>query len=235
MSGAARADRGPDPSVSPGGVRFDPESGLVPAVVQEAGTGVVLMVGYMNAEALARTLDSGRVTFWSRSRGRLWEKGETSGHWLELRHVRADCDADALLVEAVAHGPTCHTGRASCFDAASSARDRDRGPAASPSSPSTVELVRVLGRLSDTIAARDRDRPSASYTAKLLDGAPALPARKVAEEAVEVAVAALAEPDRVSEESADLLYHLLVLWRAAGVSARDVAAILAARATGERP
>lgn len=228
-------DHSAQPARSTRDVRFDPESGLVPVVVQDADLGAVLMLGYMNAEALERTLATGRVTFWSRSRGRLWEKGESSGHWLELRGVRSDCDADALLVEALPHGPTCHTGHRSCFEAGSTLRsppDDERGVTAYEPA---AKLAAVLEELSRTIAERDRDRPPGSYTAELLRAAPTLSARKVAEEAVEVAVAALAEPDRVSEESADLLYHLLVLWRVAGVTADDVAAVLVGRAEGRSP
>jgi phosphoribosyl-ATP pyrophosphohydrolase/phosphoribosyl-AMP cyclohydrolase len=233
MTGSSTSSGGPRRAGAVADVRFDRHTGLVPTIVQEFGRGRVLMLGYMNAAALERTRETGRVTFWSRSRGRLWEKGETSGNWLELRRIRADCDADALLVEAVPHGPTCHTGRAGCFEA-DPALDAD-GDTAARGGPRTTSLLRVLQELSRTIAARDRDRPAGSYTTELLAAAPALPARKVAEEAVEVAVAALAEPHRLAEESADLLYHLLVLWRAAGLSADDVAAVLDSRARGEDP
>jgi len=232
VTGSSTSSGGPRRTTA-ADVRFDPATGLVPTIVQESGRGRVLMLGYMNAAALERTRETGRVTFWSRSRDRLWEKGETSGNWLELRRIRTDCDADALLVEAVPHGPTCHTGRATCFDA-DPALGADGG-AAARGGPTTTSLFRVLLELSQTIAARDRDRPAGSYTAELLAAAPALSARKVAEEAVEVAVAALAEPDRLAEESADLLYHLLVLWRAAGLPADDVAAVLESRARGEDP
>lgn len=238
-------------------VRFDPDTGLVPAVVQSAGDGRVLMLAYMNAEALRRTLEEGRVTFWSRSRGELWRKGDTSGRWLALREVRVDCDGDALLVRAHPHGPTCHTGEASCFDAgprqgigqAEAGGDEasvpDDGPVsleteagddgldrAAPS-PAPV-LASVLEELVRVVAERDRDRPEGSHTARLLEGGPAVAARKVGEEAVEVALAAVDEPGRLAEESADLLYHLAVLWRAAGLPADAVGDELRRRREGDR-
>lgn len=219
-----------------GYIRFDPESGLVPAVVQSAADGRVLMLGYMNRAALARTLDDGRVTFFSRSRGRLWRKGQTSGHWLEALRVEVDCDGDALLVRARARGPTCHTGRRSCFDA---------GPFAAlgGDASGSTSLGAMLESLEEVIADRDRSRPRHSHTAELLEGGTRAIARKVGEEALEVLLAALApesrdlaDPERLAGESADLLYHLLVLWRAAGLEGRMVAGELnrrRARGRGE--
>ena len=255
-------------------IDFDPETGLVPAVVQSAADGRVLMLAYMDEEALRRTLRRGRVTFWSRSRQELWEKGETSGHWLEAIEVRADCDADALLVRARPHGPTCHTGEASCFDAGPAAAAADAGDggstpdeggrpagdvdgtetsAATPRlrvgdeapggddlgdaapSPAPV-LASVLEEVVRVVAERDEKRPGGSYTVHLLeDGTPAA-ARKVGEEALEVVMAALEEPDglrRLAEESADLLYHLAVLWRAAGLEPDGVGGVLAERRGGD--
>ncbi len=235
-------------------VRFDPETGLVPAVVQSSEDGRVLMLAYMNAEALRRTLEEGRVTFWSRSRGELWRKGDTSGHWLEAREVRLDCDGDALLVRARPHGPTCHTGEESCFDAGpraevdsrdapgdppvgsdgSGARDGDGGsdeppgPRRAHPSPAPV-LASVLEELVRVVAERDRDRPEGSYTARLLEAGPAPAACKVGEEAVEVALAAVDEPERLAEESADLLYHLVTLWRTVGLPADAVGEELSRR------
>lgn len=242
-------------------VRFDPDTGLVPAVVQSTGDGRVLMLAYMNAEALRRTLEEGRVTFWSRSRGELWRKGDTSGHWLELREVQVDCDGDALLVRAHPHGPTCHTGEASCFDAGprigardartgTDAGDRASGGGRKPADAGTREqapagtdraapspapvLASVLEELVRVVAQRDRDRPEGSYTARLLEGGAGRAARKVGEEALEVALAAVDEPGRLAEESADLLYHLAVLWRAAGLPADAVGEELSRRREGER-
>jgi len=205
---------------SPGAVRFDETTGLVPAVVQDSSDGTVLMLGYMSAGSLERTLDSGRVTFYSRSRGRLWEKGQTSGNTLSLVSIATDCDGDALLVRATPAGPTCHTGARSCFGASST----------SPSAP--PPLGAILSDLGTVIAERDSERPTGSYTTELLDAGVLRIAQKVAEEAVETALAAAAAPGRVAEESADLLYHLLVLWRAAGVRSTDVSAALQHRRTG---
>lgn len=178
-------------------LRFD-SSGLIPAIVQDAVDGRVLMLGYMNAEALAATERTGDVHFWSRSRDELWRKGATSGNTLRCVSIDADCDADALLVTAEPHGPTCHSGTATCFG---------DGP----------DLERSLATLWRTIAARQVERPEGSYTVVLLDGGVDACARKVLEEAAEVAfaakdhAAATGSAARVVEESADLLYHLLVL------------------------
>ncbi len=208
----------PVPEPAPG-LAFDPDTGLLPAVVQ-ANDGRVLMLGWMNREALERTKATGRVTFYSRSRERLWEKGETSGNWLEVISLRADCDADTLLVRARPHGPTCHTGRASCFG-----------------DEAATGLGPVLEALEATIARRDETRPEDSYTAALLAAGRRRIAQKVGEEGVEVALAAVAggaetgeaETGDLLDESADLLYHLLVLWRCAGISARAVADTLSER------
>lgn len=219
-------------------VAFDPRTGLAPAVVQSDVDGRVLMLAYMNREALRRTLDGGRVTFWSRSRRELWRKGDTSGNWLETISVRTDCDGDALLVRALPHGPSCHTGAESCFDAGDAARKGATSGAASVASDhdGARALSHALEAILAVVAERDRDRPEGSHTASLLAAGPAAPARKVAEEAVEVLVAALEEPDRLDEESADLLYHLVVLWRAVGLEAADVGRVLARRrAGGEAP
>jgi phosphoribosyl-ATP pyrophosphohydrolase/phosphoribosyl-AMP cyclohydrolase len=200
-------------------VRFDPDTGLVPAVVQSTVDGTVRMVGYMSAEALERTLASGRVTFYSRSREELWEKGSTSGNWLELVEVRPDCDGDALLVRARPHGPTCHTGAPSCFEA---------GDAGGP------RLGQALRELERVVERRAREGPRGSHTARLLEADPGVRARKVGEEALETVVSALAGDGRLAEESADLLYHLVVLWHAEGISAADVADVLSARRSADR-
>ena len=148
------------------GLDWSKQDGLLPAIIQEAGTGRVLMLGYMNREALAATRASGRVTFFSRSRQRLWTKGETSGHFLQLVSIETDCDNDSLLVQAIAHGPTCHLQRASCF----------------PSAPANF-----LVELDQLIATRERDRPEGSYTTKLFDSGLRRIAQKVGEEGVETA------------------------------------------------
>ena len=180
--------------------------GLLPTVVQDADTLRVLMLGYMNAEALQATLESGRVTFFSRSRQRLWTKGEGSGHFLYFVDIRADCDNDTLLVLARPHGPTCHLGRASCF----------------PESPADF-----LAELDALVALRERQRPAGSYTTELFDAGTRRIAQKVGEEAVETALAAVAQDDAaLLGESADLLYHLIVLLRARGLSLADAASTL---------
>lgn len=186
--------------------------GLLPAIVQHWLSGEVLMLGYMNAEALAQTQASDLVTFYSRSRQCLWTKGESSGHVLALKSVRIDCDADALLVQAVPHGPTCHTGTSSCF-----------GETARPP-------LGFLAELDALVARRHAERPEGSYTTKLFDGGIRRIAQKVGEEGVETALAAVAQEDaELLGESADLLFHLTVALRARGLSLADVVAVLAAR------
>jgi len=186
--------------------------GLLPAIVQDHETARVLMLGYMNREALAATLASGFVTFFSRSKGRLWRKGETSGNRLALVGVLPDCDGDALLVTARPAGPTCHLGSESCFGAEGTGG------------------IGFLPRLSRIVAARATTDPAESYTARLLaEGLPRI-AQKVGEEGVELALAALArDADGCAEEAADLIYHLIVLMQARGFDWTDVTAKLEAR------
>ncbi|HJU40006.1 MAG TPA: bifunctional phosphoribosyl-AMP cyclohydrolase/phosphoribosyl-ATP diphosphatase HisIE [Tahibacter sp.] len=191
---------------------WDKGAGLLPAIVQHASSGVVLMQGWMNPDALAATRTSGKVTFYSRSRQRLWTKGETSGHWLVVESIRADCDRDAILVLAQPHGPTCHTGTTSCF-----------GDDAKPA-------FAFLAELDALVAARERERPDGSYTTQLFDGGVRRIAQKVGEEGVETALAAVAQtPDDLAGEAADLLFHLTVLLRARGLSLADAVAVLARR------
>ncbi|MCR6496604.1 bifunctional phosphoribosyl-AMP cyclohydrolase/phosphoribosyl-ATP diphosphatase HisIE [Thermomonas sp. S9] len=188
---------------------WDRQGGLLPAIVQDADTLRVLMLGYMDRAALLATLASGRVTFYSRSRQRLWTKGESSGHVLALVSVDADCDADTLLVQARPHGPTCHLGRASCF----------------PEAPGDV-----LSALDALIARRAQERPQGSYTTRLFEAGIRRIAQKVGEEGVETALAAVAQDDdALLGEASDLLYHLLVLLRARGLGLDDVRRVLAAR------
>ncbi len=188
---------------------WDKQAGLLPAIVQDAETLRILMLGYMDRAALQATLDTGRVTFHSRSRQRLWVKGESSGHVLDLVGIEADCDADTLLVQARPQGPTCHLGRASCF----------------PSAPADF-----LAELDQLIAARDRDRPPGSYTSQLFDDGVRRIAQKVGEEGVETALAAVAQDDAaLIGEAADLLYHLQVLLRARGLSLADAVGVLRKR------
>lgn len=209
---------------------FDPETGLIPAVVQDVRDGQVRVLAYMNRRSLERTRRTGRVTFFSRSRDELWEKGATSGNWLEARSIEVDCDGDALLVRALPHGPTCHTGRESCFDAGriwgregEPKVSRDAGDRGSRNG--VPRLTGTLAHLQEVVADRDRERPDGSYTAGLLGGGVQRTARKFAEEATELALSAVAgeRVKRQVEESADLLYHLLVLWRALGLDPDGIA------------
>lgn len=188
--------------------------GLLPALVQDSATGQMLMLGYMSREALAATLEKGRAVFHSRSKGRLWEKGETSGNVLAVKEILADCDGDALLVKAEPAGPTCHLGTVSCFG----------GEADGPG---------FLGALGRTVASRAGSDPATSYTARLLAEGPAKIAQKVGEEGVELALAAVCR-DRQGciEEAADLLYHVTVLMEARGFGWEDVAAVLRERHRG---
>jgi len=199
---------------------FDKTDGLLPAVVQHADNGAVLMLGYMNREALQQTLTRRRVVFYSRSRQCLWEKGETSGHTLQLAGVCTDCDRDTLLVSALPAGPVCHTGTATCF-----------GDAA----PAGAARLAFLGVLESVIAQRIADRPEGSYTARLYAAGPKRIAQKVGEEGVEVALAAVAETDgKLVAESADLLYHLLLLLMSRGLRLEHVVAELQSRHTAPR-
>jgi phosphoribosyl-ATP pyrophosphohydrolase/phosphoribosyl-AMP cyclohydrolase len=196
-------------------VDWDKVEGLVPAIVQHAFDGRVLMQAYMNLEALSYTLDNGLVTFWSRSRDELWTKGATSGNTLKLVQVHADCDSDSLLVHALPAGPTCHQGTDTCFD--------DGLNETAPGLSFLAELERV-------IAQRYKDRPEGSYTTKLFDAGVKRIAQKVGEEGVETALAAATgDTGELANESADLLYHLLVLLRESGLTLSDVVKTLEAR------
>jgi phosphoribosyl-AMP cyclohydrolase / phosphoribosyl-ATP pyrophosphohydrolase len=200
-------------------VDWDKSQGLLPAIVQDTIDGSVLMLGYMNREALAATQASGRVTFFSRSKQRLWTKGETSGHFLEVRAIAADCDGDTLLILAQPHGPVCHRGTSTCFG---------------EGAPQTAaQPYGFLGVLTQTIRQRIDERPPGSYTAKLLDEGPRRIAQKVGEEGLELALASVAQGDEeVIAEAADLLYHIVLLLEAKGLSLARVVAELAARGGG---
>jgi phosphoribosyl-ATP pyrophosphohydrolase/phosphoribosyl-AMP cyclohydrolase len=194
---------------------FAKGEGLLPAIVQHAGTGAVLMLGFMTPEALRATFERGRVVFYSRRRRELWEKGATSGHYLELVKVHTDCDRDTLLVSAWPQGPACHRGTATCFG-------EERVSAA--------ERLAFLHTLARIIAARRGAPPQESYTARLIAAGPKRLAQKVGEEALEVALAAVAENDAtLIAESADLLFHLLVLLEQRQVGLEQVVAELEKR------
>jgi phosphoribosyl-ATP pyrophosphohydrolase/phosphoribosyl-AMP cyclohydrolase len=188
---------------------WDKQHGLLPVIVQDARTLRVLMLGYMNREALDLTRETRKATFFSRSRGRLWTKGETSGNALDVVAIASDCDRDTLLLSANPQGPTCHLGTRSCFAAARSS---------------------MFGELDAIVEQRQRERPAGSYTTSLFESGNARIAQKVGEEGVEVALAAVTADDaQLLGEAADLVYHLAVLLRARGLSLREVEATLAAR------
>ena len=192
-------------------------NGLIPAIVQEAFDGRVLMQGYMNKDALQVTLESGQVTFWSRSRQQLWTKGETSGHILDLVDIHPDCDSDCLLIRARQEGPTCHLGLDTCFDV----------------DGKVIPELAFLADLERVIEKRDKERPRDSYTTKLLESGVKRIAQKVGEEGVETALAAAAGgDDEVLNESADLIYHLMVLLRSRKLELGSLVEVLKVRHGG---
>jgi phosphoribosyl-AMP cyclohydrolase / phosphoribosyl-ATP pyrophosphohydrolase len=189
--------------------------GLLPAIVQDARSGQVLMLGFVNQEALQKTLESRRVTFFSRTKNRLWTKGETSKHFLNVVDVAADCDNDSILITANPDGPTCHNGTQSCFGDEIGSQARD---------------VAFLAKLDDVIAERVRKRPEGSYTAKLWTEGVTRMAQKVGEEGVEVALAAATGDNKgLIGEAADLLFHLALLLKSRDLSLAQVIAELEQR------
>lgn len=195
---------------------LDWSKGLIPAICQDAATLQLLMLAWMDEAALAETVASGEATFFSRSRGRRWRKGETSGHRLKVRSITADCDRDTLLLMVEPAGPACHLGTTSCFGAAD------------------APGLGRLARLEQVVAARAAQGDAeASYTARLLARGPVRCAQKLGEEGVETALAVAAgTPEEVASEAADLLYHLLVALRSRGVALADVLDVLGQRARG---
>jgi len=190
-------------------LKFDERTGLIPAIVQDVATGRVLMLGYMNPDALEETRRSGKVTFYSRSRQRLWTKGEESGNFLELVEISEDCDQDTLLVKAIPHGPTCHKGTDTCWR------------------ESNEEHFGFLSQLEQVISDRRTKAPQNSYVASLFEKGINKIAQKVGEEAVELVIEAKDDSeDLFLNESADLLFHLLILLQAKGHSLSDVTAVL---------
>jgi phosphoribosyl-ATP pyrophosphohydrolase/phosphoribosyl-AMP cyclohydrolase len=200
-------------------LRFDSATGLAPAVVQDADTGQVLMLGYVNAEAWAKTQKEGRVTFFSRSKNRLWTKGESSGNFLTVVSLHIDCDADTVLIRALPAGPTCHRGTVSCFE--------QPGEAQAPAAP-----IGFLASLERLIHERQQfpERALNSYTVSLFKkGMPKI-AQKVGEEAVETVIDAVAgHRESLPGEVADLLYHLLVLLAAADLPLAEIIQVLQER------
>lgn len=188
-------------------------NGLVPAIIQDSVTRNVLMLGYMNEEAYQKTLSTGRVTFYSRSRGCLWTKGETSGNYLEFVSVKVDCDGDALLVRAIPHGPTCHKGTDTCWGETNKRNSLD-----------------FLSELQDFINKRHEEMPEGSYTTSLFKDGTNRMAQKVGEEALEAVIEAVGGTDeRLIYECSDMIYHLIVLLTSKGLRIEDVAAELAER------
>ena len=214
-----------------GEIRFD-ERGLAPVIAQDAKTGAVLTLAYANREALERTLQSGEAHYYSRSRGELWRKGATSGNTQRVVEVRLDCDGDALLYRVESRGPACHMGEESCFfttlsgdEGGVAAEAKEPSPASRGTTDDEADFGAVVGGLAATIARRHREMPEGSYTAKLLGEGTERVAQKVGEEAVEVVVAALGG-ERLAEEAADLVYHLLVLLEEREVGIGEVAGVL---------
>jgi phosphoribosyl-ATP pyrophosphohydrolase/phosphoribosyl-AMP cyclohydrolase len=197
-------------------IQFD-QRGLVPVIAQDATTGAVLTLAYANREAIQRTLSSGEAHYFSRSRGELWRKGASSGNIQRVVEVRVDCDGDALLYRVLPSGPACHTGEKSCFFTTLAGEKIATGGEA--------DFGVIVDRLAATITQRHREMPEGSYTAKLFGGGTERVAQKVGEEAVEVVVAAL-RGERLAEEAADLVYHLLVLLEERGVEIGEVARVL---------
>lgn len=192
-------------------LNFSKANGLLPAIVQDYNTSAVLMLGYMNEESLEITVKEKKVTFWSRSKNRLWQKGETSGNYLKFVSMDKDCDSDSILIQAIPEGPTCHTGSYSCFKV----------------QPNKLSILRELEEL---ISQRAEEMPENSYTTTLLKGNISLVAQKVGEEAVETVVAGLTqEIENLHEESADLIYHLLVLLKKRNTNFDAVLNVLAKR------
>ncbi|MBO5537676.1 MAG: bifunctional phosphoribosyl-AMP cyclohydrolase/phosphoribosyl-ATP diphosphatase HisIE [Prevotella sp.] len=188
-------------------IDFDKMNGLVPAIIQDANTKNVLMLGFMNEEAYQKTMTTGKVTFWSRSRNTLWTKGETSGNFLELAEMKIDCDNDTLLVRAIPHGPTCHKGTDTCWGEENNYSDLD-----------------FLAELQNFIGKRYQNMPEGSYTTKLFRDGINKMAQKVGEEAVETVIEATnGTNEKLVYEASDLLYHLMVLLTAKGLSLDDIA------------
>ena len=207
-----------------GEIKFD-ANGIVPVVAQDAATGEVLTLAYANREAVEKTLGSGEAHYYSRSRKELWRKGATSGNTQKVVEVRLDCDGDALLYKVEPRGPACHTGARSCFYETVAGEGVGVAVGHEDGSEGLGEMVE---RLAGTIAGRHRDMPEESYTARLISRGTSRVAQKVGEEGVEVVIAALTG-ERLAEESADLIYHLLVLLEERGVAPEEVAKVLSDR------
>jgi len=210
-------------------VKFD-EKGLVPAIIQDYKSGQVLMLAYMNAESLQKTIDTGRTWFYSRSRQELWNKGSTSGHFQEVKNIRYDCDGDALLIEVEQTGVACHTGHYSCFYRDASGEETEKEVFAPDKIYGGKESPVILNELYDVIKSRREEMPEGSYTAYLFERGLDKILKKVGEESAEVIIAAKNRGKReVVYESADLIYHLLVLLVEQGIELSDLFAELRSR------
>ena len=188
-------------------IDFEKMGGLVPAIIQDADTRQVLMLGYMNPEAYAKTVQTGKVTFWSRTRQTLWTKGETSGNFLDLVDMKADCDNDTLLIRVHPHGPTCHTGTDTCWG-----EENSREP------------LSFLKELQDFIERRHEEMPEGSYNTRLFRDGVNKMAQKVGEEALETVIEAVGGTnDKLVYEAGDMIYHLLVLLTSKGLRIEDIA------------
>ena len=197
------------PVINSKNLAWEKGNGLLPAIIQDFHTGQVLMLGYMNAEALAKTFDTKKVTFYSRSKDRLWTKGETSGNWLDLVSAEMDCDADTILIQARPNGPVCHTGSRTCFN------------------DNSVSATLFLEQLSKLITERHRTMPENSYTSRLFREGASRIAQKVGEEGVELALARMKnDPEETKNEAADLLFHMMVLLEDSGLALSDVVEVL---------
>lgn len=191
-------------------IDFDKMGGLVPAIIQDADTRQVLMLGYMNREAYDRTMATGKVTFWSRTRQTLWTKGETSGNFLDLVSIANDCDNDTLLVRVHPHGPTCHTGTDTCWG--------------EENKPQGTAPLQFVSDLQDFIEKRKHEMPEGSYTTRLFRDGIAKISQKVGEEALETVIEAISGPDdKLIYEAGDMIYHLLVMLTARGLRIEDIA------------
>ena len=197
------------PDINLDEIDWDKGEGLVPAIVQNSDNGQILMLAYMDRAALAHTISSKKVTFFSRSKNRLWTKGETSGNWLDYISGEMDCDADTLLIQARPQGPSCHTGSVTCFN---------------DQTPSNIGFLEQLGTL---IAKRHKTMPEGSYTTSLFAEGKARIAQKVGEEGVELALARMKDDSaEMANEAADLLFHMMVLLEDAGLSLADAINVL---------
>ncbi len=196
-------------------VEFD-KSGLLPAILQDINTGQVLMLAYMSKESIKKTAETGKATFYSRSRQELWLKGETSGNYQLVKEIALDCDGDSILVKVEPAGPACHTGNQSCFY-----REFYR--------EADVSGWEIIYKLEDIIKSRKINLPENSYTTSLFEAGNQRIAQKVGEEAVETVIAALTEPDRLAEETSDLIYHLIVLLVDSGLDLKEIQKELIAR------